>query len=56
MANEIDSLQRPVDFERVDFNNDKADDYIICNFGNHTGSLAVYQGARKWRISKAYSF
>jgi len=43
-ANEIDSLQRPVDFERVDFNNDKAGDYVICNFGNHTGSLAVYQG------------
>ena len=42
-ANEIDSLQRPVDFERIDFNNDKASDYVICNFGNHTGSLAVYQ-------------
>jgi len=43
-AYEIDSLQRPVDFERVDFNNDQADDYVICNFGNHTGSLAIYQG------------
>ncbi len=42
-AYEIDSLQRPVDFERVDFNNDQADDYVICNFGNHTGSLGVYE-------------
>ena len=51
-ANKIDSLQRPVDFERVDFNNDKTDDYIICNFGNHTGSLAVYQGLANGKFQR----
>ena len=51
-ANEIDSLQRPVDFERVDFNNDKADDYVICNFGNHTGSLTVYQGLANGKFQR----
>ncbi len=51
-ANEIDSLQRPVDFERVDFNNDQADDYIICNFGNHTGSLSVYQGLANGKFQR----
>ncbi len=39
----IDSLQRPVDFEAADLNNDGATDYIVCNFGNYTGSLMVYQ-------------
>ena len=52
IANEIDSLQRPVDFERVDFNNDKADDYIICNFGNHTGSLAIYKALGNGEFQK----
>jgi len=52
MSNEIDSLQRPVDFERVDFNNDKADDYIICNFGNYTGSLALYKALGNGEFQK----
>jgi hypothetical protein len=51
-ANEIDSLQRPVDFVRVDFNNDQADDYVICNFGNYTGSLSVYQGLANGKFQR----
>jgi hypothetical protein len=39
----IDSLQRPVDFQKADLNNDGADDYIFCNFGNFTGSLVAYR-------------
>jgi hypothetical protein len=38
----IDSLKRPVFFERKDINNDGLEDYIICAFGNYTGELSVY--------------
>lgn len=40
----IDSLQRPVDFERADLDNDGKEDYVICNFGNYTGALVVHRG------------
>lgn len=39
----LDSLQRPVDFVKVDLNKDGLDDYVVCNFGNYTGSLMAYQ-------------
>lgn len=39
----LDSLQRPVDFIKVDLNKDGLDDYVVCNFGNYTGSLMAYQ-------------
>ncbi|HEX6222768.1 MAG TPA: VCBS repeat-containing protein [Chryseolinea sp.] len=52
LVRKIDSLQRPVDFERADFDNDKADDYVICNFGNYTGSLAVYQALANGKFRK----
>ncbi|MBL0743782.1 FG-GAP-like repeat-containing protein [Chryseolinea lacunae] len=39
----IDSVQRPVFAERADLNNDGQLDYVVCAFGNFTGSLAVYE-------------
>jgi hypothetical protein len=39
----MDSLQRPVDFEVSDLNNDGISDYVVCNFGNYTGSLIAYK-------------
>jgi len=39
----IDSLQRPVYFEKADFNGDGFEDYVICAFGNYTGALLVYE-------------
>lgn len=39
----IDSLQRPVYLEHVDLNQDAKKDFIICSFGNYTGSLDVYE-------------
>lgn len=39
----IDSLQRPVDFQKADFNNDQIGDYIICEFGHLTGALTLYE-------------
>jgi hypothetical protein len=39
----LDSLQRPVDFVSGDLDNDGATDYVVCNFGNYTGSLMAFQ-------------
>jgi hypothetical protein len=39
----LDSLQRPVDFVTGDLDNDGASDYVVCNFGNYTGSLMAFQ-------------
>lgn len=35
----FDSLQRPVQAIRTDFNNDGLPDYLVCAFGNHEGML-----------------
>jgi FG-GAP-like repeat len=43
LVTEIDSLKRPVFFEKADLNNDDRDDYVICAFGNYTGFLAAYE-------------
>jgi hypothetical protein len=48
----IDSLQRPVDFLSADFDNDRATDYLICNFGNYTGSLTAFRGTPDGKFSK----
>ncbi len=39
----IDSLQRPVFFELADFNNDGLKDYIVCEFGNFSGQLSIFE-------------
>jgi FG-GAP-like repeat len=39
----IDSLKRPVHFERVDLNNDNLPDFVISSFGNYTGELAIFE-------------
>jgi hypothetical protein len=43
LTNLIDSLKRPVYFEKTDLNNDNQTDFIICSFGNFTGSLSAYE-------------
>jgi hypothetical protein len=40
----IDSLQRPVNFNMFDINQDGTDDFVICNYGNRMGKLAWYDG------------
>ncbi|MFL5773776.1 MAG: FG-GAP repeat domain-containing protein [Flavisolibacter sp.] len=39
----LDSLQRPVDAEYADLNQDHLTDIIICEFGNVTGQLGWYE-------------
>ena len=39
----IDSLKRPVYFEKADLNSDGLEDFVICAFGNYTGGLLVYE-------------
>ena len=41
----IDSLQRPVYFEKKDLNADGLSDYVICAFGNYTGALLTYESS-----------
>jgi hypothetical protein len=45
----IDKLHRPVDFEYIDLNNDKIKDYLIAEFGNHTGQITFIDGKSKER-------
>lgn len=37
----IDSLKRPVFFEKADLNKDGLEDIVICSFGHYTGELAI---------------
>ena len=39
----IDSIKRPVYFEKVDLNEDGREDYVVCAFGNFTGALLAYE-------------
>jgi hypothetical protein len=39
----IDSIKRPVYLERVDLNNDKQEDIVVCAFGNYGGALLVFE-------------
>jgi len=48
----IDSLKRPVHFEKADLNGDGLEDYIICTFGNYTGELLTYESLGKGKFKK----
>lgn len=48
----IDSLQRPVHFAKTDLNEDGLSDFIICNYGNFTGSLMAYEYLGELRFKK----
>ncbi len=48
----IDSLQRPVNFESADFNNDGDMDYVICTFGNYTGALLAFESQGNGNFKK----
>ncbi|MBL7858310.1 MAG: VCBS repeat-containing protein [Cyclobacteriaceae bacterium] len=39
----IDSLKRPVHIEEVDLNNDGRNDFVVCAFGNYTGTLTAFE-------------
>jgi hypothetical protein len=39
----IDSLKRPVHFEINDLNNDGLDDFVVCAFGNYSGTLVAFR-------------
>jgi hypothetical protein len=41
----LDSLQRPVYFEKKDLNDDGNEDYVVCAFGNLTGALLLFAGS-----------
>lgn len=41
----LDSLQRPVHFEKADLDGDNDDDIIVCAFGNYTGALLLFENS-----------
>lgn len=43
----IDSLIRPVASQRYDFNYDGKEDFLICEYGNDIGRLAIYYSKGK---------
>lgn len=50
----IDSLQRPVNFYRHDLNGDDLEDYVICNFGNYTGTTLLLQALPDAQYKRLY--
>lgn len=48
----IDSIKRPVYFEKIDLNDDGREDFVVCAFGNFTGALLVYENTEKGFVKK----
>jgi hypothetical protein len=48
----IDSLKRPVHFEKKDLDNDGLADFVVCAFGNYTGALVAYQQIKDGSFQK----
>ena len=44
VSNLIDSLHRPVEFKKADFNNDGFNDLVVAEFGFETGELVLQDG------------
>jgi len=49
---QIASLQRPVYLEKADLNDDGREDYIVCEFGNYTGMLSVFEQDANGKFKK----
>jgi FG-GAP-like repeat len=43
----VDKLKRPVQISYGNLNDDKIEDFLICNFGNEAGNLTWYEGGSK---------
>jgi hypothetical protein len=52
----INSLKRPVHVSSSDFNNDQRTDYLISEFGNHTGKLTLFEQQDKTFLPHAIHF
>ncbi|HZY80434.1 MAG TPA: VCBS repeat-containing protein [Cyclobacteriaceae bacterium] len=39
----IDSLKRPVYFDKADLDNNKLEDIVVCAFGNYGGALDIFE-------------
>ncbi len=48
----IDSLKRPVFFEKIDLNEDGKEDYVVCAFGNFTGALLAYESTENGFVKR----
>ncbi len=47
-------LNRPVHFQKVDFNNDGLQDYLVCSFGYHIGRLSWFEATTKKGFKEHY--
>jgi hypothetical protein len=52
----VDSLKRPVHFEQADFNLDGREDLVVCDFGNYTGELVVFENTASGNVRHTLSY
>ncbi len=50
----IDSLKRPVHVERKDLNKDGLEDFVVCAFGNYSGSLLAFKGIANGKYERIF--
>jgi hypothetical protein len=48
----IDSIKRPVYFEKIDLNADGQEDYLVCAFGNLTGALLAFESTKNGFVKR----
>ena len=48
----IKNLKRPVDVAYGDLNDDGTDEIVVCEFGNHTGSVSLFAKSRQGSFEK----
>jgi hypothetical protein len=48
----LKNLKRPVDVAYADIDDDSDDDIVVCEYGNHTGSVSLFRKERKNAYTK----
>ena len=48
----VKELKRPVDIAYADLDNNGTDDFVVCEFGNHTGSVSLFTRQAKHTYAK----
>jgi hypothetical protein len=52
----VKELKRPVDIAYADLDNNGTDDFVVCEFGNHTGSVSLFTRQAKLTYTRRVLF